>query len=370
MAFQKATRRFVYLKIAITGPSGSGKTKSALEIAAGLCPGGKIGVIDSENRSACAYADQYNFEVDEIEPPFTVQRYNQKIHEAVKEKFDVLIIDSISHQWAGPGGLLEVKDAMDAAGSDKARFSNWNKVGKQHESFKSALLQTDIHIICTIRSKQGYMITEASQGQKGEIRKVGMDPIQRDGIEYEFVTVFDMNMKHFAEVSKDRTGLFDGTVFQPSKLTGEMFRKWLDGAAPALAKPPPAQPKAKPQSAPQQKAQVPAAASPKVEPAPITPEAKKEGFVNEPSLAEGEEPCLPFDSAMDPDEFYQIEAHKFAGGPQAGMTIKDIFKKDIKHKFMYLDYCRKQDKLNEDQEKYIKYASALGAGHSQAEVNG
>lgn len=362
MAFQKATRRFVYLKIAITGPSGSGKTKSALEIAEGLCPGGKVGVIDSENRSACAYADQYNFEVDEIEPPFTVQKYNQKIHEAVKAKYDVLIIDSISHQWAGSGGLLEVKDTMDSSAGAKAQFSNWNKITKQHESFKSALLQTDIHIICTVRSKQGYMITEATPGKKGEITKVGMDPIQRDGIEYEFVTVFDMNMKHYAEVSKDRTGLFDGTVFQPSKLTGEMFRKWLDGAAPAIPKPQAQPPKqvAKYQTPPQQK-QAPVPPSPKPEPAPVTPA--------EPSLAEGEEPCLPFDAKIDPDEFYQIEAHKFAGGPQAGMTIKDIFKKDIKHKFMYLKFCKNQGEAarNEDQEKYIKYASALGADHGQAE---
>lgn len=360
MAFQKATRRFVYLKIAITGPSGSGKTKSALEIAAGLCPGGKIGVIDSENRSACAYADQYEFEVDEIEPPFTVQRYNQKIHDAVKAKFDVLIIDSISHQWAGSGGLLEHKDTLDAAQSNnKAQFSNWNKITKQHESFKSALLQTDIHIICTIRSKQGYMITEASDGKKGEIRKVGMDPVQRDGIEYEFVTVFDMNMKHYAEVSKDRTGMFDGTVFQPSKLTGEMFRKWLDTSAPALEKvaPPPAN-KSKSQSPPQQKASAPVP-SPKPEPAPPA----------EPSLAEGEEPMLPFDSNMAPEEFNQLEIHKFTGGPQAGMAIKDIFKKDVKHKFMYLDYCRKQGTLNEDQEKYVRFATALGAQSGQAAVN-
>jgi hypothetical protein len=353
MAFQKATRRFVYLKIAITGPSGSGKTRSALEIAEGLCPGGKIGVIDSENRSACAYADQFHFEVDEIEPPFTVQKYNQKIHEAVKAKFDVLIIDSISHQWAGQGGLLEVKDQMDAAGANnKAQFSNWNKITKQHESFKSALLQTDIHIICTVRSKQGYMVVEAQDGKKGEIRKVGMDPIQRDGIEYEFVTVFDMNMKHFAEVSKDRTGLFDGTVFQPSKLTGEMFRKWLDGAAPALPKPPPQQ----------KQAPVPKA-SPKPDPALVTPKP-------EPSLAEGEEPCMPFDCTLAPEEFYEIESHKFAGGPQAGMSIKEIFKKDIKHKFMYLNFCKNQGETrNEDQEKYIKYATALGAGHSQAEAH-
>jgi hypothetical protein len=225
MSFVKAERTQVKLKIAITGPSGSGKTWSALEIAMGI--GKRIALIDTENASASLYADRFEFDTMTIEPPYTIQKYTQAINAAEKAGYDVLIIDSISHAWAGEGGLLSKKEALDSRGGNS--FSNWSSITKEQEQFKGTLLNANIHLICTMRSKQDYILETNDKGKQAP-KKVGLAPIQRDGMEYEFTTVFDLSMKHEAQASKDRTSLFDGQIFVPTKKTGETFVKWLGGA--------------------------------------------------------------------------------------------------------------------------------------------
>jgi hypothetical protein len=227
--FKKAQRKQAKLRLAITGPSGSGKTFSALLISRGL--GQKIAVVDTENKSASLYADMASgplqgmeFDILEIEPPYTISKYTDAIA-AAEGKYDVLIIDSISHAWAGEGGLLAKKEALDSRGGNS--YTNWAGISKEHETFKAKLLNSDIHLVCTMRSKQDYVLEETDKGKKAP-KKVGMAPIQRDGMEYEFTIVFDLGMDHNAIASKDRTTLFDGKIEKPSIETGRVLIAWLE----------------------------------------------------------------------------------------------------------------------------------------------
>jgi hypothetical protein len=239
MTFQKAERKQHKPKLALTGPSGAGKTFSALLIASGM--GKKIAVIDTENGSASLYADMDKgplkglaFDVLELEPPYTIDKYVRAIEAAQAEKYDVLIIDSISHAWAGEGGLLSKKEALDQRGGNS--YTNWAGITKEHEQFKARILNADIILIATMRSKQDYVL-EVNEKGKSAPKKVGMAPVQRDGMEYEFTTVFDLAMDHNAAASKDRTAMFDGLIFKPSKKTGEQIMAWLRGGKPIAAKP-------------------------------------------------------------------------------------------------------------------------------------
>jgi len=231
LSFSKAQRKQVKLKLAITGPSGSGKTYSALLLASGL--GKKIALIDTENDSASLYSDKFDFDALNLTPPYTVNRYKEGIENAELAGYDVLIIDQISHAWSGEGGLLAEKEALDARGGNS--YANWAKLTPKHEAFKSHILRAGLHVICTMRSKQDYVLEINNKGKQAPI-KVGLAPIQRDGMEYEFTTVFDIAMDHNAQASKDRTGLFDGETFKIKKGTGEKLLKWLKGGVKIVPK--------------------------------------------------------------------------------------------------------------------------------------
>lgn len=220
--FKKAQRIQSKLKIGISGPSGSGKTYSALRLASGI--GKKIAVLDSERGSASLYSDRFDFDVVEITPPFTPQKYVDVMRAAYQQGYDVLIIDSVSHAWAGEGGLLNQKEQLDARGGNS--FANWAKMTPKQEKFVSAIVQCPIHIICTMRSKQDY--SQTNEGGKVKIQKVGLAPVQREGFEYELTTVFDVAMNHEAETSKDRTGLFVDKIATITEDTGKAFMQWLN----------------------------------------------------------------------------------------------------------------------------------------------
>lgn len=226
MSFKKAEKKDAYLKIALTGPSGSGKTFGALGLAG--CFGKKIACIDSENGSASLYSDKFDFDVLDLHPPFESKKYIDAINQAVEAGYEVLVIDSISHGWAGSGGLLDKKSALDSTGKGNS-YTNWAQITKDHEAMMAAILHSKIHLIATMRSKQGYSLEEGAGGKK-TVKKVGMEAIQRDGVEYEFTTVFDLSMSHHAQVSKDRTALF-GTdeVFKLDKRVGTALHEWLKG---------------------------------------------------------------------------------------------------------------------------------------------
>jgi len=235
MSFQKAERRQKKLKLAIMGPSGSGKTRSALHIAKGL--GGKIAVLDTENKSASLYAGQKwapDFDISEMDPPYETSKYIEAIKAAEKAGYATLIIDSASHQWAGDGGLLQKKEQLDIRGGNS--YTNWAKMTPEHEKFKSAILLANINIIITLRSKQDYAMMTNDKG-KTEVKKLGMAPIQRDALEYEFDLVFDLDMSHQAGASKDRTGLFDGKFFVITDEIGRTLMNWMNDGSERITQP-------------------------------------------------------------------------------------------------------------------------------------
>ena len=228
--FKTAERGQSKLRLAITGPSGAGKTFSALKIAAGLVPGGRIAVIDTEAKSAELYAGLPgipSFSCVDFSPPFTTENYLRLIKIAQNEGFDLLIIDSISHQWDGAEGSIKYrKDSEELARSNINTWTNWAKYSPEHDKFKMALIHTPMHMIATMRSKTSY-IAEINDKGRTAPKKMGLQPIQRDGIEYEFAIVFDMNIDHIASVSKDRTGIFAGQSFKPDAETGKIIKDWI-----------------------------------------------------------------------------------------------------------------------------------------------
>ena len=224
MEFRKAERRKAKLRLGITGPAGSGKTYGALLVAFGL--GGKIAMIDTENGSGDLYSALGDYDVCSLSAPYTVQKYIEAIKTAENAGYDVIIIDSLSHAWAGEGGLLDMQGKIADSGR-KNSFAAWREVTPYHNKLIDTMLASKCHIIATMRSKTDYVQVENERGRT-EIRKVGLAPVQRDGMEYEFGVVFDLGINHVVNVSKDRTSLFDGQTFKLSEDTGHMLKKWLD----------------------------------------------------------------------------------------------------------------------------------------------
>lgn len=227
MKFAKAMRKKAKLRLALTGPSGSGKTYGALEIAKGL--GGKTALIDTEKGSASLYSDRFNFDVLELDPPFTPERFIEAIGAAQEAGYDNLIIDSLTHEWSGTGGCLEMLDSLAKAKFGGNTWSAWSVITPRHNKFLDAILRSEVNIIATMRSK-----TETAQVDKGNgkkrVDKLGMKSEQRDGVEYEFTTVLDLNHEtHTAVASKDRTGLFSNADFTViDETTGIRLMEWLN----------------------------------------------------------------------------------------------------------------------------------------------
>ncbi|MBE0436469.1 MAG: AAA family ATPase [Methylomicrobium sp.] len=232
--FTKAERKKAKLRLALCGPSGSGKTYSALLLAQGLAPGGKIALLDTENGSGELYADIADYDTATLRAPFTPERYIAFIREAEKANYGVLIIDSLSHAWVGDGGILDMHDKATAASKGGNSFAAWREVTPQHNALVETLLSADLHIIVTMRTKTAYDMVD--DGGKKRPVKIGLAPVQRDGMEYEFTVVLDLSVDgHVATATKDRTRLFDGKHFIPKVETGTSLREWLDSGQDAKA---------------------------------------------------------------------------------------------------------------------------------------
>jgi hypothetical protein len=225
--FHKAERKQAKLRLALCGPSGSGKTYSALLIAQGLAPGGTVALIDSERGSGELYADLTAYDVAPLAPPFTPARYIELIRAAEKARYAVLIIDGLSHAWAGDGGILAMHDKATAANRAGNSFAAWREVTPAHNALVDTILGANLHVIATMRTKTAYEIVD--DGGKKKPVKVGLAPVQRDGMEYEFTVVLDLSVEgHVATATKDRTRLFDGAHFRPTPDTGAALREWLE----------------------------------------------------------------------------------------------------------------------------------------------
>lgn len=226
--FKKAERKKAKLRLALSGTSGSGKTWGALTIAKGI--GGKIAVLDTERGSASLYSDLVDFDVVEMQPPYNPERFIEIIHEAEKAGYDTLILDSITHEWNGQGGMLEIVNNIAKAKYRNNSYAAWNEGTPMHQRFVDAILSSSCHIIVTIRSKAAYVETE-NNGKK-QIQKQGSEPQQRDGLEYEFTTMLELNVDgHLAYASKDRTGIFK-EPFVISEQTGKDLLDWLNSGKP------------------------------------------------------------------------------------------------------------------------------------------
>lgn len=221
MQLQKAMRKQAPIKMGLTGPSGSGKTYSSLLLAYGLVKDwDKIVVIDSENHSADLYAHLGDYSVVHIGPPFSPAKYIEAIELCEAAGMEVIIIDSISHEWEGQGGILDIHSSM--MGNS---FTNWSKVTPMHNSFVNKILQSPAHVIATVRSKVDYVLSDRNGKMVPE--KVGLKGITREGMDYEFTIVLDIDLKHHATASKDRTGLFsDKPQFVITEATGEIIKDW------------------------------------------------------------------------------------------------------------------------------------------------
>lgn len=222
--FTQATRNSCKIKLGLQGESGSGKTYSALLLAYGLTNDWrKIAVIDSENGSANLYSDLGAYSVLKLTAPYTPEVYTEAIELAVKNGFECLIIDSLSAEWNGQGGILEIHSNIPGNS-----FTNWNRVSNRHNAFIQKMLQSDIHIIGTMRSKTEYLLSEKNGKQVPH--QIGSRSIQRRDTNYEFTIVFELNQKHKANISKDRTGLFKGkSELTLSAEVGKEIANWCYG---------------------------------------------------------------------------------------------------------------------------------------------
>ncbi|TWK44754.1 hypothetical protein CHCC20347_1474 [Bacillus paralicheniformis] len=226
--------------VGFIGPSGSGKTAGALLVAYGMMREAypdasdkevwsKIGVVDTEHRRAKLYA---NLQFDDVRigsfkhidftPPYTTERYQMAL-EAIKEAgAEVVIIDSLSHNWAGEGGIVEKHGEMQGNS-----FQNWGKLAPETTKLIKTLTQNDVHILATLRTKTEYVVEPNSEGKMAP-RKVGTKPVQKDEMEYEFMLNFNIGIDHLAETSKDNTRMFEGSSFKLNPEIGRKLYQWLE----------------------------------------------------------------------------------------------------------------------------------------------
>lgn len=202
--FQQATKQQSKLRMTLDGPAGSGKTFTALRFAHALTDvyGGRIALIDTERGSASKYVGEspdgipWAFDVLNL-TAFSPEKYTEAINAAGRLSYTVLVIDSLSHAWEGQGGALEMKQR---AGES---WSAWRNITPIHNRMVDAILQSPCHVITTMRSRMEY-VQETDDRGKITIRKVGLSPIQRPGMEYEFDVVCDIDWAHILTVSKSR----------------------------------------------------------------------------------------------------------------------------------------------------------------------
>ena len=223
MIIRKAERKKAKLRLGIAAPSGAGKTYGALQLAFGL--GGKVGMIDTEHGSGDLYAHLGEYDIINIEAPYEVRKYLDAIKAFEKAGYSTIIIDSLSHAWAGDGGLLDKQGKL--ADGSKNSYTAWRSITPEHNSLVEAMLRSPCHIIATMRAKQEYVLETNDKGKQTP-KKVGLAPVQREGMEYEFTVMMDVDINHNATSSKDRTSLFDGRVFKLSPEVGQTLLGWLD----------------------------------------------------------------------------------------------------------------------------------------------
>ncbi|MEI7508013.1 MAG: AAA family ATPase [Flavobacterium sp.] len=221
MELKKSNRNQARIRIALQGVSGSGKSYSSLLLAYGICQDWhKIAIIDSENGSANLYSHLGEYNVLNLTAPYSTERYIEAIDVCEKAGMDVIIIDSLSHNWEGNGGILDVHANM--AGNS---FTNWSKLTPKMNTLVQKILTSSCHIISTIRSKQDYVITE--NNGKSVPQKTGLKGIVREGTDYDYTIVMELDIYNNASCTKDRTQLFNSRIpFKIDESVGKKIKNW------------------------------------------------------------------------------------------------------------------------------------------------
>jgi len=224
LLLKKATRKQVKLRLGMSAVAGGGKTMSALLLAYGMTNDwSKIAVIDTENGSASLYSHLGEFNTIDLTAPFSPERYIEAIKACEDGGMEVIIVDSITHEWDGKGGILDISNSM--TGNS---FTNWAKLTPRHDAFINSLLQSKCHIISCVRRKQDYEMTKGQDG-KLKVEKAGLKEITREGFEYELTLNFNIDINHHVTASKDRTGLFmDKPEFIITAETGKKLIDWCN----------------------------------------------------------------------------------------------------------------------------------------------
>jgi KaiC/GvpD/RAD55 family RecA-like ATPase len=224
--FKQAVKSESKLRLALVGPSGSGKTFSALGIASGL--GSRIAVVDTERGSASKYAGEFTFDVLELDSHHP-QNYIDAIRAAEKEGYDVVVIDSLSHAWTGKDGALDLVDKAVKRAQSGNSFAAWRDITPLHNALVDTILSARLHVIVTMRARTEYVVEEDARGKKVP-KKIGLAPVQREGVEYEFDVVGDLNLDHDLVVSKTRCSILAGKIIpRPGAALGETLQGWLHG---------------------------------------------------------------------------------------------------------------------------------------------
>ncbi len=229
MQLQQASRKKAKIRLGLSSVSGGGKTYSAILISKGLTGNNlsKVAIIDTENSSADLYAHLGNFNVLPLHPPYNPERYVDAITACENAGMEVIIIDSISAEWEGKGGILELSDSL-----GNQYQSAWKTLTPRHENFKQSIIRSSCHIITTVRRKQDYVLQEKINKSGKTVQapvKAGFKEVTREGWEYELTVNLEMELNHFATASKDRTGLFMGKPsFIPTAETGKMILDWCN----------------------------------------------------------------------------------------------------------------------------------------------
>lgn len=258
--FKQATRKQIKAKIAIPGPTNGGKTYTALIFAVMLAKdlGGRVAVLDSEGKAAL-YSDTFAFDVitpDMFTPPYlhSPETYMAIIDMAVAHGYGCLVIDSLSHEWMGRGGILEIVD--DAKLKVKNEFSAWNGPSQRHRALIAKIVSAPIHIVCTLRSEMAYVIEPGRDGRGSQPRAVGLAPEQRKGAEYEFDVILTLDSDGNGVITKTRCKALRGVISRAGEINDywhmpvvETLVTWLNEGAPAdredeIAAPPIPQPEA------------------------------------------------------------------------------------------------------------------------------
>jgi nucleoside-triphosphatase THEP1 len=236
MGFKKATKSAAKLRLGLVGPAGSGKTMTALRVAHGL--GGRVAVVDTERGSASLYSGEHGLDFDVLElDSYEAEHFIGAIRQAEQAGYDVLIIDSLSHAWAGKGGILEFVDQA-AKRSGGGSFSGWRDATPRHNQLVDAILGAKLHVICTLRSKVEHVIEQVNG--RTQVRKVGLQPVQRDGLEYEFTVVGDVTQDHELIITKTRAAwLKDKIIREAGEELGQQLAAWLSDGLPSPVAPAP-----------------------------------------------------------------------------------------------------------------------------------